>query len=304
MRIRCTILACVLLAGVSNAWDPLSYNYLNRVLPVTGTSSNVSIGYFGFSEYWETDTLGFDSLYSHRESYGVLRFMWAGRYGLTSSHTISLTLPGYVQFSGPGESLSAGIIDPWISVDGWVSRDPQLIIRGALRPTLKGTLESGDYREGDRHVAAELSGTVELPVSGGSGGPLFLGSIGFRKYFTAWDQVPGAPGDSADTSPAVEFRGGGRMVLPVNRELDFHAGLEFATRGETSIQSDEIPGSGVSSVDLRTGFSLDNSQLELDVDVYIRLAGENVNKEWGVILSGIGLNFGDLFSVGTGGRSR
>jgi len=37
--------------------------------------------------------------------------------------------------------------------------------------------------------------------------------------------------------------------------------------------------------------------------VYIRLGGENVDKEWGIILSGIGIDLGDVFSVGTGGRS-
>ncbi len=93
------------------------------------------------------------------------------------------------------------------------------------------------------------------------------------------------------------------MILPVNRELDFNFGLEMASRGETEIDSQEIPGSGVSHVDFRTGIELDNTQLKLDVDVFFRLSGENVNKEWGLMVSGIGWNFGDLFSVTSGGRT-
>lgn len=300
---RNLLLCLLVVAGVSVAWDPLSSHYNSHVLAVTGGDSDFSIGYFGFSQYWETDTLNFDSLYDHREGYGILRFMWKGSYGLTSSHTISLTVPGFLQFSGPGDTTGVGIADPWICVDGWMSRDPQLILRGALRPTLKGTLDTGDYTESDRHVAAEVSGTVEMPISGTSAGPRVEISAGIRHYFTAWDQVPGAPRDSADTSPGNEFRGGALMILPVNRELDFNVGLEFATRSETEVESLQITGSEVSHVDLRSGIVLDNSQLKLNVDVFFRLSGQNVNKEWGVMVSGIGFDFGDLFSVASGGRS-
>lgn len=300
---RSSLFTLFLIVCITLAWDPLSSNYLSHVLPVTGTDSDFSLGYFSFSQYWETDTLNFDSLYDYREGFGIVRFAWAGRYGLTSSHTISLVIPGFLQFSGPGDTTGVGIADPWICVDGWMSRDPQLILRGALRPTLKGTLDTGDYTESDRHVAAEFSGTVELPVSGTAAGPRLEVSGGLRHYFTAWDQVPGAPGDSADTSPGMEFRGGARMILPVNRELDFSAGLEMASRSETEVESQDITGSEVSYVDLRTGIELDNSQLQLNVDVFFRVNGQNVNKEWGIMVSGIGWGFGDLFNVGSGGRT-
>ncbi len=301
---RNTLFTLVVFAGVILAWDPLSSHYFSHVLPVTGTDGEFSLGYFGFSQYWESDTLNFDSLYDYREGYGVLRFMWSGRYGLTSSHTISLTVPGFLQFSGPGDTTGVGIADPWICVDGWMSRDPQFILRGALRPTLKGTLDTGDYTESDRHVAAEVSATFELPISGSSSGPRVEVSGGLRHYFTAWGEIPFAPGDSADTSPGMEFRGGALMILPVNRELDFNAGLEFASRSETEIDSEEITGSEVSSVDLRSGIVLDNSQLQLNVDIFYRLSGQNVDKEWGLMVSGIGLDIGDLFSVSSsGGRT-
>ncbi len=300
---KTALFVLVFLVAIALAWDPLSYGYLSHVLPVTGTSGEYALGYFGFSQYWETDTLNFDSLYDYREGYGVVRFLWAGRYGLTSSHTISLIVPGFLQISGPGDTTGVGIADPWICLDGWMSRDPQFILRGALRPTLKGTLDTGDYTESDRHVAIEVSGTVEVPVSGGTSGPRLQASAGLRHYFTAWDQVPGAPRDSADTSPGMELRGEARLILPVNRELNFHAGFEMITRGETEVDSEEISGSEVSYVDLRTGIELDNSQLELEVDIYYRLSGQNVNKEWGIFIGGMGLDLGDIFSVGTGGRT-
>ena len=300
---RKAILLLTLFVAVSLAWDPLSYSYLSEVLPVTGTSSDFGLGYFAFSQYWETDTLGFDSLYDYRDGFGVVRFQWAGRYGLTPSHTISLIVPGFLQIQGPGDTLGVGIADPWICVDGWMSRDPQFILRGALRPTLKGTLDTGNYTESDRHVAAEVSATVLVPVSGTLSGPRLQLSGGLRHYFAAWDQIPGAPGDSADTSPGTEFRGEARLILPVNRELNFHAGLEMASRGETEVDSDDISGSEVSHIDLRTGIQLDNSQLEIDVDLYYRVSGQNVSKEWGLVVSGIGFDMGDLFSVGTSGRS-
>jgi hypothetical protein len=296
-------LLSVFFVAVSFAWDPLSYSYLNEVLPVTGVTSDFGLGYFAASEYWETDTLDFDSLYSYRKGYGVVRFLWAGRYGLTSSHTISIVVPAFLQLSGPEDTTGVGIADPWICVDGWMSRDPQFILRGALRPTLKGTLDTGNYTESDRHVAAEVSATFLIPVSGALSGPGIQASGGLRKYFTAWGPIPGAPRDSADTSPGMEFRGEARMILPVNRELNFHAGLELATRSETKVDSREIPGSEVSSLDLRTGIELKNTQLELNVDVYYRLSGQNVSREWGFVVRGLGMNMSNIFNTGSGGRS-
>ncbi len=304
---RATLFILVFLVAIALAWDPLTYSYLNEVLPVTGTSSDFGFGYFGFGQYWETDSLGFDSLYDYREGFGVIRFQWAGRYGLTSSHTISLVVPGFLQIAGPVDTIGIGIADPWISLDGWVSRDPHFILRGALRPTLKGTLDTGDYTESDRHVAAEVSGTFVVPISGSMSGPRVQASAGLRHYFTAWDQIPGAPRDSADTSPGSEFRGEARLLLPVNRELNFHFGIEMATRSETEVESVDVPGSEVSHVDLRTGIELNNSQIELDVDIFYRLRGENVDKEWGVMVSGIGFALTDLLnsvtsSTGSEGR--
>ncbi|PIE51418.1 hypothetical protein CSA37_11870 [Candidatus Fermentibacteria bacterium] len=300
---KITLFCLIMLVFTSLAWDPLSSYYFSEVLPVTGADSDFSLGYFGFSQYWETDTLGFDSLYEHRKGYGVIRFMWNGRYGLTSSHTIGIAVPGFLQLSGPGDTTGVGIADPWIVLDGWMSRDPQFILRGALRPSLKGTFEAGDYSESDRHVAAEVSATVQMPLADRSSGPQMKFSGGLRNYFTAWGENPGAPGDSAETSPGMELRGGAMVILPVNRELDFNAGLEFAKRGETEVDSEDINGSEVSYIDLRSGITLNNSQLELTVDVFYRLSGENVNKEWGLMVSGIGMGLGDLFTTGSGGRS-
>ncbi len=300
---RATLFILVFLVAIALAWDPLTYSYLNEVLPVTGTSSDFGFGYFGFGQYWETDSLGFDSLYDYREGFGVIRFQWAGRYGLTSSHTISLVVPGFLQIAGPVDTIGIGIADPWICFDGWISRNPHFILRGALRPTLKGALDTGNYTESDRHVAVEISGTTVMPINNSMSGPRVQLTGGLRKYFTAWDQVPSSPGDSADTSPAVELRGEALLVLPVNRELNFHAGLEFARRGETEVNSADINGSEVSYVDLRSGIQIDNTQLTFEVDVYYRMMGQNVNKEWGLVVSGIGFDMGDLFDIGSTGRS-
>ncbi len=297
------IIMLVLFVSISLAWDPLTYSYLDEVLSVTGTESDFSFGYFASSQYWETDTLGFDSLYDHRDNFGVIRFQWTGRYGLTPSHTISLVVPGFLQVAGSTDTLGVGIADPWICFDGWISRNPQFILRGALRPTLKGALDTGNYTESDRHVAVEISGTTVMPINNSMSGPRVQLTGGLRKYFTAWDQVPSSPGDSADTSPAVELRGEALLVLPVNRELNFHAGFEFARRGETEVNSADINGSEVSYVDLRSGIQIDNTQLTFEVDVYYRMMGQNVNKEWGLVVSGIGFDMGDLFDIGSTGRS-
>lgn len=300
---KVTVSILFLFVSISLAWDPLAYGYLGEVLSVTETESDFSFGYFSSSQYWETDTLGFDSLYDFRDNLGVIRFQWAGRYGLTPSHTISLVVPGFLQIAGSNDTLGVGIADPWICFDGWISRNPQFVLRGALRPTLKGTLDTGNYTESDRHVAAEISGTATVPINSSSSGPRVQFTGGLRHYFTAWDQIPSSPGDSADTSPPTELRGEALLILPVNRELNFHAGLEFATRGETEVNSVDINGSEMSYVDLRSGIQIDNSQLSFEVDVYYRMAGQNVNKEWGIVVSGIGFDMGDVFDIGSSGRS-
>ena len=52
---------------------------------------------------------------------------------------------------------------------------------------------------------------------------------------------------------------------------------------------------------VRAGFDLDNPGISLSADVWYRLGGENTTKEWGFMLSGIGLGLDDLFGSG-GGR--
>ena len=300
---KVTVVMLVLFVSIGLAWDPLAYSYLNEVLSVTETESDFSFGFFSSGQYWETDTLGFDSLYDYRDNLGVIRFQWAGRYGLTPSHTISLIVPGFLQVAGSTDTLGVGIADPWICFDGWISRSPHFLLRGALRPTLKGALDTGNYTESDRHVAVEISGTAVMPINNSSSGPRVQLTGGLRQYFTAWDQVPSSPGDSADTSPGIELRGEALLILPVNRELNFHAGLEFARRGETEVNSVDINGSEVSYVDLRSGIQIDNTQLTFEVDVYYRMMGQNVNKEWGLVVSGIGFDMGNLFDLGTSGRT-
>ncbi len=298
-------LAVSVFLGVCHGWDPLYYNGLTRVLRSTESSGDFAIGYFTAGSFWETDTLGFDSLYEHREAQSFLQAAWTGRYGLTSSHTISLVIPMYLQLSG-SEETGLGITDPWISLDGWMSRSPHYLIRGAFRPAFKGYLESSDPPRSDPHMAAEIAASFELPL-GGRDGSRFDLTGGLRHYFTAWDRIPGSQRDSSETSPGLELRGCGFLVAPINPELSVRIGGEFATRGKTSYEtpggSVSVRGSNRSYFDLRGGFMLDNADLDLTVDVYIRLGGENIDKEWGIILSGIGLDLGDVFSVGTGGRS-
>ena len=298
-------LSLLLALGAASGWDPLYYNGLTRVLRSTESSGDFAIGYFSASSFWETDTLGFDSLYDYRETQGFLQAAWTGRYGLTSSHTISLIVPMYLQLSGSGEA-GAGITDPWISLDGWMSRSPQYLIRGAFRPAFKGYLESSDPPRSDPHMAAEIAASFELPLSPGSGSNFAL-TGGLRHYFTAWDRIPGTRSDSSETSPGLELRGCGFIVTPVNPELSVRIGGEFATRGKTSYEAEagsiSVPGSSRSYFDLRGGFMLTNPQMKLTADVYIRLSGQNVDKEWGIILSGIGIDLGDIFGVGTGGRT-
>lgn len=304
-RVSFFFAAPFLAAGIARGFDPLYYNGLTRVLGVTESKGDFAIGYFSASSFWETDTLGFDSLYEYRDTQGFIQAAWTGRYGLTSSHTISLIIPMYLQIAG-SENPGFGITDPWISLDGWMSRSPHYLIRGAFRPAFKGYLEGGDVTRSDPHMAGELSATFELPM-GPRGGSRFDFTGGLRHHFTAWDRIPGTRRDSAETSPGMELRGAGFLVAPMNPELSVRIGGEFATRGRTSYRTEEgvrvrVTGSERSYFDLRGGFVLENPQLKLTADVYIRLAGENVDKEWGVIFSGIGIGLGDIFGVGTGGR--
>ena len=81
----------------------------------------------------------------------------------------------------------------------------------------------------------------------------------------------------------------------------------MATRGDTSVRresgTDEVNGSSFHQYDLRGGFELDNSSISLTADVWYRLGGENTPKEWGLMISGIGLGLDDIFgSSGGGGR--
>jgi hypothetical protein len=52
---------------------PLYYNGLTRVLRSTESSGDFAIGYFSSGSYWETDTLGFDSLYEYTEKQTFLQ---------------------------------------------------------------------------------------------------------------------------------------------------------------------------------------------------------------------------------------
>jgi hypothetical protein len=299
-----TVVAILVLAGVSEGYDPLCYNRLTEVLGMTQARADFGIGFFSAGSYWETDTLGRDSLYEFRETLSVIRASFSGQYGLTSSHTIGFILPMYLQVSGMRDTSGVGITDPWITFDGWIERTPQIIGRAALRIPLKGALESGEYSESDRHLAIDGSLTMETPISGSSG-PMISATGSLRYYFWAWDRIHGTAADSADTRPPIEFRGYGSIVLPVNPELSVRLGIEAAMRGETSARfetgDDEIPGSAFSQYDLRAGFDLDNPDISLSADVWYRLGGENTTKEWGFMLSGIDLGLGDLFGSG-GGR--
>jgi hypothetical protein len=295
----------ILLAGVSEGYDPLYYNTLTEVLGATQASGDFGIGFFSAGSYWETDSTGRDSLYEFREALSVIRLSVAGQYGLTSSHTIGIVLPAYLQVAGEGDSAGVGIADPWITFDGWIERTPQLVGRAALRIPLKGALESGGYSESDRHLAIDGSLTMQTPISGSSG-PLIRATGGLRYCFWAWDQVPGTSRDSADTRPPLEIRGAGSVVLPINIELTVRLGMEVATRGDVSAKlesgTEEISGSSFHQYDLRGGFDLDNSSIQLSADVWYRLGGENTTREWGFMISGIGLGLDDILGSSGGGR--
>jgi hypothetical protein len=300
MRLTALLLLTAVLGAF--AYDPLYHQNLTEVLPSMGTTGDVALGYFHASQVWLADSTGEFNLYDLQESNSVLRLLFTGRYGLTASHTLSGMVPMYVQLAGEESSGGGGIADPWVSVDGWIERDPQVLLRGALRIPLKGYLETGDYTESDPHLALDGAVTVKAAVSSGA---FLQGTGGIRYYMTAWDRIPGTP-DSAETKPPVELRGTGFLVLPLNPELEVRGGLEVASRGDVSAEiegsSQGVPGSSYRVVDLRFGFDLGRTDLDLAADVYVRLSGENAYKEWGIMLKGLGLGFSDLVGSTGGGR--
>jgi hypothetical protein len=296
----------VLICGITLAYDPLYYNNLTEALRAMEMDGDVAFGFFGAGSYWRNDTLGNSQQYDLDPGLGVVRFQFLGRYGLTNSHTISIIIPGYLQLQGPGDSTGLGIADPWISLDGWLTREPRLFARGAIRIPLKSALESGDYTESDRHMALDGAMTVVSPISSGSSA-LVEATAGLRYYMSAWDGLYRIPRDSAETKPPIELRLTAFLVLPVNPELDLRIGGDIVSRGETEA---EINGSWVSQDysnfsqrDLRGGFSINNQNLNITGEIFYRFGGENTTKEWGIMISGTGLDFTDLFSTSTSSSS-
>ncbi len=302
---RFLILVIVLTCSIALSYDPLYYNNLTEALHSMQMEGDVAFGYFIANNYWRTDSLGNSEEYEYNTSLGVIRFQFLGRYGLTNSHTLSLIIPGFIQLQGPGDSTGIGIADPWISLDGWLTREPRLFARGAIRIPFKGALESGDYSESDRHFAFDGALTVVSPLSAGSGISIEA-TAGLRYYLSCWDVLHSSKTDSAETKPPVELRLAGFLVLPVNPELCLRFGGELATRGETQALIDRNwtgqNGSEFSQRDLRGGISLNNESLNLTIEIFYRLGGENTAKEWGFMISGTGLDFTDLFNTSSGSR--
>ncbi|MCD4702126.1 MAG: hypothetical protein K8S24_09760 [Candidatus Aegiribacteria sp.] len=299
---RILISVILLTCSIALSYDPLYYNNLTEALRSMQMDGDVAFGYFVANNYWRTDTLGNSEEYEYDTSLGVIRFQFLGRYALTNSHTLSVVIPGFIQLQGPGDSTGIGIADPWISLDGWLTREPRLFARGAIRLPLKGALESGDYSESDRHFAFDGALTVVSPLSSGSGVSIEA-TAGLRYYLSAWDMLHADRRDSAETKPPIELRLTGFFVLPVNPELCLRFGGEVATRGETQALIDGNwtgqNGSEFNLRDLRAGISLNNEGLNLTAEVFYRLGGENTAKEWGLMISGTGLDFTDLFSTST-----
>lgn len=302
---RILIFVILLFCSVSLSYDPLYYDNLTEALVSMEADGDVAFGYFGASQYWWTDSLGNSEEYEYSTGLSVIRFQFLGRYGLTNSHTLSLIVPAFILLQGPGDSTGLGISDPWISLDGWVTREPVLFARGAIRLPLKGALESGSYSESDRHFAFDGALTVVTPVSSGSGISVEA-TAGLRYYLSAWDALHTNIRDSAETKPPTELRLTGFFVLPINPELSLRLGGEIATRGETEARIDgswtDQDGSAFSQQDLRAGFSLNNESLNLAAEVFYRLGGENTAREWGLMVSGTGLDFTDLFTSSSGTR--
>lgn len=294
----------LIITGLATGYDPLYYNNLTEALRSMEMDGDVAFGYFMANSYWRTDSLGNSQQYDYDTSLGVIRFQFLGRYGLTNSHTITIVIPGYLQLQGPGDSTGIGIADPWISLDGWLTREPRLFARGAIRLPFKGALESGDYTESDRHLALDGAMTVVTPISDNSG-VLVEATGGLRYYMSAWDGLFSNPRDSAETKPPIELRLTGFIVLPVNPELDLRLGGDIVSRGETEAEingvwTDQF-GSDFAQRDIRGGISINNQSLNLTAEVFYRFGGENTAKEWGLMISGTGLDFTDLFSSTSSG---
>jgi len=294
----------LVITGLATGYDPLYYNNLTEALRSMEMDGDVAFGYFMANSYWRTDSLGNSQQYDYDTSLGVIRFQFLGRYGLTNSHTISIVIPGYLQLQGPGDSTGIGIADPWISLDGWLTREPRLFARGAIRLPFKGALESGEYTESDRHLALDGAMTVVTPISDNSG-VLVEATGGLRYYMSAWDGLFRNPRDSAETKPPIELRLTGFIVLPVNPELDLRLGGDIVSRGETEAEingvwTDQF-GSDFAQRDIRGGISINNQSLNLTAEVFYRFGGENTAKEWGLMISGTGLDFTDLFSSTSSG---
>lgn len=302
---RILIIVVLLICSIALSYDPLYYDNLTEALLSMQADGDVAFGYFGASTYWWTDSLGNSEEYEYSTSLGVIRFQFLGRYGLTNSHTLSLIVPGYILLQGPGDSTGLGISDPWISLDGWLTREPGLFARGAIRLPFKGVLESGSYSESDRHFAFDGAMTVVSPISSGSGISVEA-TAGLRYYLSAWDALHNDRRDSAETKPPTELRLTGFLILPINPELSLRFGGEIASRGETEAEIDgswtDQDGSAFSQQDLRAGFSLNNESLNLAAEVFYRLGGENAANEWGLMIRGTGLDFTDLFTSSTGIR--
>ena len=297
-------LVCALAGGRASGWDILYYQNLSAVLPSMASDGDVAIGFFSSSSRWVTDSTGGSVEEDLGTALSVLRVAASGRYGLTNSHTVSILIPAYIQVSGAADTSGAGISDPWITLDGWIERDPMVIGRLGIRIPLKGYLESGDYSEGDPHLAIDGAVTVETPVSGP--GVLLRGTGGLRYSLSAFGADPTFPRDSCDTRPPIEFRTTDFLVFAANPELDVRIGGEFAARGD--IEADygdgweKLEDTATRTLDLRAGFDLGGESASFTGDIYYRLSGKNAFKEWGIAVTGLGLDFTDLFSTGGSGR--
>ncbi len=300
------VLVLLFAAAPASAWDPLYYQNLSSVLQSMDSDGDVALGFFSSSSRWVADSTGEQTEEDLATSLSVIRVVASGRYGITNSHTVSILIPAYIQVSGAADTSGAGITDPWITLDGWIERDPMVIGRLGLRIPLKGYLESGDYSESDPHLAIDGAVTVETPVSGP--GVLLRATGGLRYSMSAWSAYPPFPKDSCDTRPPIEFRTTDFLVFKANPELDVRIGGEFATRGDIECDLGEGDGwetaenTSIRTFDLRAGFDLGSESSSFTGDIYYRLSGSNALKEWGIAVTGLGLDFTDLFSLGGSGR--
>lgn len=298
------LLLCAVAASTSAGWDVLYYDQPLSVLPSMQTDGDIALGFFSSNAYWAPDSSGDSQEYEISPALSVIRVHASGRYGITSSHSIGVIIPAYIQVSGPSDSTGGGVSDPWITFDGWIERTPMVIGHLALRIPLKGALESGDYTEGDPHLAFDGALSVESPLSGP--GVSLRATAGLRYSLAAWSADPRSPRDSLETQPPVEIRGNGFLVLKANPQLSLRAGGEFAARGDVKAEVDgdweTLDDTARNSIDFRAGFDLEGQGMSLSADLYYRLSGSNVNKEWGLMVSGLGLDFTDLFGAGGGSR--